>query len=293
MTVDDFVAKLAQAECHSDATCGHPSFTSEAACQKATGTQFNFVASVASGKVKFDATQAQACIDAVTTCTAVSGEPAACSATIIGTIAVGQACTTSTECVTGSACASCKCVAQGGVGATCATLTDCASYICTGGKCAAIPQPGKQGESCATGGGCESGLACVSPGICAPYLASGAACKGGDLCVAGFLCATDNTGSGTCKAVPNVGDACQGSCGYQDRPCAGDAGATKCQNIAYLGDACVAGQCNYDLTCDKASKKCVTSPAGGTACTTGGTECGDNGYCSSGKCLGASGNTCS
>ncbi len=305
LTADTFATGVTQTYCHLDATCGHPAYSSEAACIKASGPS-TLAASVAAGRAKFDASQAQACLDAIAVCSGTTTAPPACVATLTGTVAEGGACTGGEECATAnSVCNSCKCKAMAADGAACTTSSDCYNYNCQSGKCVAPPTVPKLGEICeiqvdpntVSTVGCDTGLYCdTTSKKCAAYLASGAACKDWDACAAGLVCATDATGAGTCKTTPKVGEACSSGsanpCGYFDVTCVGTTGAQTCQPYVYLGDACVPNQCNSGLTCDPTSKKCINAPAAGTACTDS-SQCGDGGYCNNSKCMGSGATTCS
>ncbi len=295
ITLDEFLAKVEQAECHADQTCGRAYISSEAAClrweSEANRTWPVRSAEVKAGAAKFDASKAQACLDASSKCD--GDRDAACQAVIVGTVADGGACSSSNVCLADSGCDGCKCAPRSGVGGSCASQGDCQlNAYCAGGKCVANPPRPKLGEICQfdTKGGsayfrCADGTRCVSS-KCAPFVAAGGVCGNSFDCAAGLSCTPklQNGDPGTCKPAPALGGSCEDvDCPYSDWKCVGEPGKRTCVPLSFYGEACVDGQCHYVDECDATSKKCVATSTASWACA-GDSDCSQNFKCRQGMC---------
>ena len=251
--LDAYLAEFADALCKLDVSCG--SMPDTATC-KATlqfdSTEFATVrADIASGKVHYDAAKAGSCIDYVKSiyggpCTrsglaSVDTNDDVCSDVIVGSVADGGACFSSTEC------SSANCV-----------LADTAcsrSRMCCAGTCAAKPTPIPVGGDCST---LQPGQACVSGAYCVtdttstsqtckiPSKVAGTACASVLDCASPFFCSRDSgSATGTCQPAGPTGAACNATVSYgacDDLRDYCDTTTLKCTRRAAVGAACDANQ---------------------------------------------------
>ncbi|HEY1812066.1 MAG TPA: hypothetical protein VGG74_06895 [Kofleriaceae bacterium] len=290
----DYAADAANALCDYEVRCGL--FADQASCVAYGQTMVDptFEMLVASGKVTFDGSVAQECLDAIvgTSCdqTQMTARilPDACSHYLVGTVAMGSACEQNAECQSG-ACA----------------IGDCQQACCTG-TCAAVQAPAGSGDPCITRP-CEPDLTCsTNTGTCAALGGMSDACALPTDCDFGLGCA-----GGECQPLPAVGQPCldgqcadvgavcneAGTCvmvGLPGAACATDAdcsqfaecNGTTCVAFPMLGESCDAG-CSDGSYCNIAdggsgSGTCTALGSDGTPCTVS-SECA-NGYCPSGTC---------
>ena len=168
----------------------------------------------------FDAIAATACTEEAT---AQGGQTnSLCTTVLKGTVASGGNCVTDAECVGGvchqPSCGASCCLGTCGqllaVGAACTSSTDCSAadycgtdYV-TSFQSTCQPRGG-QGQPCTYNSQCQSGLACdsSSSGTCVPYVKDGQACNpdAADCENVGSFC--DAT-SRTCRPRLAVGAAC-------------------------------------------------------------------------------------
>lgn len=122
-------------------------------------------------------------------------------------------------------------------GASCSESLQCASKRCTGsatmcGSC--VPQL-KVGEPCQSSGQCQSSLYCknagTGTGTCTAYGQLGQACDGASPCQQTLFCNIGAQPTGTCTARRGAGEDCTRNTDCDDQK---------------------------SLTCDPATKKCVT-----------------------------------
>lgn len=162
-----------------------------------------YQALIDAGRMRYDGTKVQACLDALRakTCETLNERPIpACDAALDGTVALGGACDLSGECE-GAA----FCQAQAG---TCP------------GQCVA---PLVAGQDCAADDQCASGLSCSSETQkCVRPTGLGQPCElGAPPCAAGLLCiGKDNQTSGTCRTPDETFSAAEGAaCDPQSQLC--------------------------------------------------------------------------
>lgn len=206
-----FGAEYLAASCALSARCGaYPDVASCLATNQVGSGVLTLAADVASGRVTYDPVKGAACTASIrnapcTTTAAVAKqvEPSPCAGAFVGTVAAGQPCFVSGECVAGAAC----------------TLTAACSMACCAGTCTA---PVATGQSCASAP-CMAGQYCRQTGQstfkCTPKgTAEGAPCDAGDACVAPLFCAPDPGGmTGSCvKSLPATGAACNPFAGCDD-----------------------------------------------------------------------------
>jgi hypothetical protein len=255
-TASTWVTDLTDAYCMWAIRCGK--FPDAAACNAYMGPQFNVVnfnapsaaiTAVSKGTARFNATQATACLTALSNldCDSdllnVPNVPAQCVAVFSGSASDGSSCIDDVECKSGSMCvvtstATCegKCVpASDGA---CRTNDDCpAQQYCAGvpiegsglwgsGSCEARVAPGAaQGDPCGSPVQCAPGFSCgggPAPARCVTDLEAGAACDvtrfAGPSCAPGLACITSDDGmTATCMRPAKLGEACTSlfQCGAQ------------------------------------------------------------------------------
>lgn len=232
-------------------------------------------AAVAAGRQTFDATKAQACIaafraqvgvDACRGLDALDDTPAECVGVFTGTVAKGDNCVSSGDCV--------------GFGLRCETLPD-QCY----GTCEEEPEDLCNGVACEATEYCD-GLNDSGNPACVEKVAVGADCDSFDACQGGAICDTDYDADpdpngeyiGTCKAEGSV--AVGGTC-FTDEVCARgsrcDADTDKCAAVTLgaAGAACSFpdGGCQPGLACidlmigaNGATGVCGVAKADGGSC---------------------------
>ena len=304
-----FIQSVAQITCTYDECMEELSPTAiQQACamipQYALDEASNVSKAVLAGRTTFNSAEAQACLSALaalntTNCWGASvprttpdttfNSPA-CNSVFTGTVAPGDTCYESTECLNGFCNANLnQCPGQCQVDRTADTLcesnSECSAgmvcYSATGGEgyCAT---PAAAGASCLAGP-CQDGLVCAGAVCVTP--AAGMSCSSGG-CGANLTCqVNETTGAGTCAALLAAGAACS-----QSADCAGNqlcapttnTGAFTCTSPGGMGAACspnagAGGSCFADLICDSTSLTCVTLPGVGQPCNQG--QCASTAYC--------------
>ncbi len=286
-TMTDMMCKLMVA-CQ-DLASGKLGFATVEGCKAFSGSKlksWGLPALIKAGKVKYDATQAGKCLQAMgTKCSAFSSnaeEPAACKATFIGTIAEGGACTEDQECISqncdhpDSNCPG-KCgkapVAAGGA---CADPAECGSNLtCKDKKCVAA-EIAAVGASCAKAE-CAKGATCdysaPEAPICKAAGGADATCSDDAGCLPEFYCHGSGFPSGTCKPRAKAGEPCATGMTSDGAQCQtthvcvpGADGKATCLPRVKTGGACTSGeQClGVDLTCQGGT--CKVLPKKGEAC---------------------------
>jgi hypothetical protein len=206
-------------------------------CEKNTTVQLDeelagLQAIVDAGRIKYDGTKLQACLDDVeaTGCELLNERaPESCEAALQGTVAEGGDCQLDEECEGKQYCkieAACPgtCTLLEQAGGPCSGSSDCVSGLSCGdtGRCVAPAEPGK-----ACKGGepdCSPGYICLGndddsnmPGTCKEIESTfsgmdGDACSlESKLCAAGYVCEITSVApvGGTCAAKVSTGDACK------------------------------------------------------------------------------------
>jgi len=189
--------------------------------------------SIAAGKIRYDGTKIQACLDKIHELGCVTGgEPAECAEAVDGTVAIGGECAMSDECAGDTYCkhgAACpgQCAPKETAGGPCSRNSECAGDL----KCSDATQrcfaPAGAGQDCNAGQpDCQSPLFCVGsdenagrPGKCrtlaeAFSVASGGSCLlGAPFCTTDLRCAVESTAGSTpitrCTAPVARGAACK------------------------------------------------------------------------------------
>lgn len=173
-------------------------------------------ADIASGKSKYDAAKANACLEWFESYTSAgctqSGRAAvglagedACGGVLVGTVAPGGACIASTECADRGLCQP--------------TEPTCAQQCCPG-TCIAPAAPIPVGGDCSTlqlNQACATGSFCLpvtggSPTCFVPSTVEGSTCDRRFACASPLFCDLDAaTGTGTCRRAIASGAACDSS----------------------------------------------------------------------------------
>jgi hypothetical protein len=258
------------------------------------------------GKVRYDATKAQACLDGLgarTCAEMLERDSPECLAALDGTVALGGACDLDEECKGVALCKSSN--------GTCP------------GQCAALLVAG---QACAKDDNCQSGLQCsTETKLCVQPALAGQACDyGSPPCGPGLLCLgkdDDKKTAGVCRTPdqafagvengpcdPSLGQLCQ-----TGLACVTDsltlvplaitwkcvkAGSYAANADCRLGipEACASGNyCKVGTGLQIVSGTCTTIPAAGEACGSGLSQCQPSAACVSGVCqnLAQNGVSCS
>jgi hypothetical protein len=219
-------------------------------------------AALDTGKIVYHEDAAQDCLDAYAalTCdsTMYTGHDLdACGGVFTGTLAMGESCGFSLECESKNC-----------------DKPSCPDACCKG-TCAAPTSQPAPGEPCTAF--CTDGAYCGIDDVCHAYVTAGGACTGTAPCGFGLYCSGQTqTTPGTCKSLPHLGEACDGSCAEIGAIC--DAGT--CVAIGVLDDPCTSSaQCSSYYECRGST--CSLLPTLGMACTT---ECYEAAYCEGGTC---------
>jgi hypothetical protein len=249
------------------------------------------------GRVKYDGTKVQACLDEITSadCSFLSErDPASCEAVFEGTVEEGGDCQRNEECQGEQYC----------------NFADACPGICSARE--------QAGGACTGNSDCADGLKCGEASLCVKPSAAGEACKGGEPdCIDGYFCVGNDDAMnmpGECKlfdeAFPGkLGDACSLaalceiglSCNITSiAPVEGE-----CVEKVGSGDACgfaVPDQCPDDEYCTGvtllAPGTCTSKPEAGEDCGTNqfmsATVCAPYARCDEGVCreLAHLGETC-
>lgn len=245
--------------------------------------------SVTDGRTNFDASQLQACHDALVALGCelqTAALPDACQAAVGGTVADGDACVATIDCDQRSYCKNTDacpstCARRKAAGASCDSSDECnADLFCIGGACGSPLQD--LGESCENADEvCRYGNACVANaggdavcGVPSFDLDVGASCDlaRGKYCKEGNACVVVDQGTDTTECQPQVGP----------------------------GDDCLPGspsQCPVGHFCEFASGTCQPQGAAGEDCVgnpNNPNQCTPGNVCVSGTCepIGRIGDDC-
>jgi hypothetical protein len=259
-------ARLLDTLCSARTACGD--YPDKATCQASVRIDLGQIqADVSAGKVIYDPTQADACINAIATsvgsCRVSEGlsiAAAPCNRMFTGTVAQGGACFMALECVSGAC-----------------DLTRCVGPACCAGTCLPAEPQVQLGGSCNGSGQCVAGTFCdvnrPTP-TCAAVKAEGSPCAGSfSECAAGTECRpVDAQGTSlACQKLPDEGQACTptlGDCDLLTDFC--DQTTATCKPRLGLGSPCSTApvdDCVGYATCDGLSGKCVALGRVGDDCS--------------------------
>ena len=155
-------------------------------------------ASVASGRVRFDATAAAACLASISRwdCSEQGSRVVwGCAEAYRGDLGDGASCWHPAECRSGD-CTSCK-------------------TSCCAGVCQAAPPAVADGQECNDEVWCTAESYCRfggGGGICTPPLQEGAACSLSDECAGDLDCTASRLAPGVCSRLPRRGEPCTAGC---------------------------------------------------------------------------------
>jgi hypothetical protein len=272
--IKDLGSAIISAQCDHYVKCGE--IASHDICVALLSQGFSadeIVGSVNAGKVKYDGSLAQDCLDAISgeSCDPSAEDnrvtPQACIDAIKGTIADAGACANNNECISGS----------------CNPGTN--TGTCPAGTCdPTAPAAAKIGAACGTQGtsfiACVDGAYCNTSNQCAALLASGQTCTADNQCAYGTVCSGTGTAL-TCNKPPQkAGDACIQHNGGADCVITGlyCNGSNACAGYADSGATCSATvPCKFDLNCDGTAMKCGALPDAGGNCPN--FSCSPGNYC--------------
>jgi hypothetical protein len=259
ISVEGVQAAFIDANCTHDVACGL--FPDSATCHVAYlgidfGVDSSQIAAVKAGKVKYDASAARTCFNAIAdapcdqTAEAHRVLPPACAQVLAGTVGSGGNCVMDAECKSQS-CNIPICVVT------------CCSGACVG-DAPLVPAP--VGSACGgSAGPCVSDAFCDFTGTmtCTALYGSGMACQNDSECAFGLACA--GSSAPVCKTLPIVGEPCpDGRCRDDGTTCSST--TQTCVKVGLLGAACTTNtDCSHFYTCGSAGA-CQATPIGGS-CT--------------------------
>jgi hypothetical protein len=303
--LSDLPPKLAESLCTAYQNCFGPAFSfflNGSDCVAVTEQRIRngsfplLQGKVDQGKLRYDGSKAQACLDSFNSRTCaqmLDRNTAQCLAALDGTVEIGGNCDLDEECKGEALCKS-------------------STGTCPG-QCTPLLVAG---QACTKDDNCQSGLQCSSETkLCVVPAAIDQACEfGAPPCGPGLLCLgkdDDKQTPGTCKSAaqalaglengpcdPTIGQLCQSSlsCVLDNATLIPPALTWKCIKVSSYAasdackigypDACTSG--NYCKTGDGllalAGGTCQPIPAAGEACGTGLSQCQVNAVCVSGTC---------
>lgn len=226
---EQFADAFAQAYCARQTRCEHLTTYVTALCETESKYQIapgDVPAALASGRVIYDAMQAQRCVDLVEQTSCLADLPlsdqalAACYAAVRGTVATGDTCHSFFECEkglctvdSGSSCPG-VCPQTLGEGEACSLVAvdgpacdERQGLICSPGAGVCVKPAGPQAP-CADDFGCRGGLVCVA-GTCQSLRTEGQGCSGDSACAEGLACVGgSDEGGGHCEKRLAEGEAC-------------------------------------------------------------------------------------
>jgi hypothetical protein len=273
---------------------------------------------VASGRVKFDAAHAKACLDkfllnpstcfgpAASSTTLFDRVPLDCTLIFTGTVADGGTCYGFVDCISGScdqsnsACPG-KCRPTAREGGSCTDGACPRGLVCVSSSAGrTCQQPGAAGARCDGYFSCKEDLICLNH-ACAARVAQGGACSNPGECADGLFC--NGSPGGTCQPRVDAGGACASThrgWSVMSEMCKGrqlclgetNSAPGRCATPQDAGGPCsrAAGAtglnagCLTGLVCDAATSKCLLAPKAGQPCPDHlcdlvAAYCGGNGTC--------------
>lgn len=263
----DFDRAMQQARCERDARCGV--FPDEEACLRYARIRpdHSLDAAVDAKVVRYDGERAQQCVEATAkqSCNrnAIDArvEPAACAATLTGTIAGGASCSFDIECES----------------RTCELPTECPETGCCEGTCRPAQAAGGAGVACAKPTDCADGLVCGIDGECRAPSGETELCRNDAQCADGLGCVgATPLMAGRCRPLAGAGQPCPYlRCADDHMRC--DEETHTCVAVGLIGAACPRGvECSSGLECDSATRLCREWPTLGMQCAT---SCGGDAFC--------------
>jgi hypothetical protein len=268
--LDAFLTQFLNLVCRLGVSCGSmPDLPTCEATMQRDSTEFATLrADIASGKVRYDAAKASACLDyqnrvyggactrsALAAASSTIGSEA-CAEVLVGSVAEGGPCFSAFECTS----ASCR-----QADTTCSRSRQCCPGTCSvkptsiavGADCSSL----LPGQTCATGAVCISTGSQGSPTCQVPAKTAGASCAMAFECATPLFCALDAAGgTGTCQAPAATGASCNTV-----------VGAAACDDVR-----------DY---CDQASGQCTPRVAVGASCDPTQQNCVFYGSCLGGTCV--------
>ena len=306
LTAAAFPAAFGKAVCEPQAKCRAEAAFLEAQCESDAASLFapDLSKAIAAGKSKFDAQQAQLCLDGLRArgCERTPPEvDQACERAVTGTVAAGAPCSWLFECATGrcepdgpGACPA-KCGAVSAEGGSCATPCDQrAGLRCIDNVCSRLHTVD---QKCSSISDCAVALFCDGFGKCAQRAFDQASCDADEQCAPGLFCDTGVNG-GLCRKQLGSGQSCTARSADAIRfACAGGGvcrgfnfaktGVTPgtCAPLGEVGAGCVAAAqvtgCGDGLDCKGGT--CADKPVSGPCAQDG--DCKDGvAYCDGAQC---------
>jgi hypothetical protein len=269
----DYVSIEQLANAYKDAYCtylvrcgmfpDHATCAGSAVIGSSFGIDVNVIAAVYAGRVRYNGSNAHACLAAIAgnTCDKTDEigrvTPRACLELIDGTVDHGGACMIDEECVSGT-CNNPGC-----------------GQACCAGTCVGSTPPSR--EPVAIGEPCSSSLQCVAGAYCDLFVSgectalklAGVECYGQDECAYGLGCTSDASGFDTCKPLPAVGQPCPyGDCRDDGTVCDTSLATPACVQVGLPPAPCTSNwQCSPYYRCDLALGQCAKLPGLNEGCS--------------------------
>jgi hypothetical protein len=254
--IADLPARTEHVFCAYEVRCGH--YADEESCKTAFFEKLQGIASVMSGKAKYDGKAAAACLAAFDSAeckiSTAMDSPQSCRDAVKGTVADGGDCLDDDECV------STRC-----------DVGSCAAGTCCPGVCVALSPlgascGGSSASSCVSGAVCKFDSA-TSTESCVARVGAGQPCTAFDSCSRGTFCLGDGTTAGsTCLVPPSTGQPCPGGvCDDSHDVC--DTAARVCTPRVHVGGSCATAGCVSYASCDATTKICIARGLVGGVCT--------------------------
>jgi hypothetical protein len=190
-----------------------------------------------------------------------------------------QTCDSHGACTLGAKTAN-KCPIVGGVQQSCPKGEGCILVGAPGpGTCVARPKLGGACTGLDDPNPCDTGLVCGVSGTCIQPPSQGQACALGAVCASGLVCIADpNTQKSTCEAPRGLGQSCYAGQCAKGTHC--DLKSLVCKSNVGAGSACTQGNECGEAPLDVGSgvscvsQKCVQATGIGSACEPSLAPCG-------------------
>jgi hypothetical protein len=265
--------------CETQARCRQQAHFLEQQCEASASSLFSrdLTKAIAAGRSRFDAAQAQACLDGLQARGCERTLPAvdqACESAVMGAVAAGGSCNWLYECSTGrcdpqgpGVCpATCGTVAGEGVPCSTAPCDLRAGLRCIDNVCSRLHTVD---QKCSSSFDCALGLFC--DGIsskCAPRTFEQASCASNEECAAGLFCDVSPQG-GLCRRKIAQGQSCTAASAKSSRSACADGNV--CKGYTFAKSGVTPGACaalgDLGASCIAAAQ--ITGCAGGLVCTAG------------------------
>jgi len=219
------------------------------------------IEAVDDGRVKWDASGAERCLDQRVSCDMTRSDHwLICDSFTTGTLHDGETCAVGAECISRE----------------CAIPDDC-SHLCCKGTCVGdtAPVPALLGDSCRASD-CLEGY--CNGDTCVPHLAEGARCPSSYACDDGLACVSGPGDGGTCLPLSATGEQCKTGCANVGDHCIDGV----CKRVKLLGEECTQHlDCSSLYICGDDGRCFDPGVATGESCAATGRCAASDAYCDS------------